>query len=274
MTSVSVQLGYQGDPRHGYTLADIGRLAQKSARIAGWQSSDYAARCDEAWSGIVAYLYAADLPPPERDLVDAGCLAVRREQQAVRHLRGVVAAEGGGYRRMGGYERYWRYHARATPSPEQIVVDRAAVWQILPLLSYKQRAALDAYIDHGLSIAAAADALGIGYPAMASRLEAARRRFLAAWHEHETPSRKWRYRWPLDRMTPCGTDTGYFRHLRWGEQACGGCREAHRLVVARSRARRKASAGSEAVADPAPVGRYPRTRSAAKAADRRAREAA
>lgn len=39
-------------------------------------------------------------------------------------------------------------------------------------------------------------------------------------------------------LESCGTEAAYRRHLRHGEEACGGCVEAHRLTVAENRARR------------------------------------
>lgn len=38
-------------------------------------------------------------------------------------------------------------------------------------------------------------------------------------------------------LAPCGTNSAYLRHIRWGQQPCNACRAAHAATEAKRRAR-------------------------------------
>lgn len=46
------------------------------------------------------------------------------------------------------------------------------------------------------------------------------------------------------KRAECGTDSGYFRHRRYGEPICGDCREAHSVAESRRYVRRRMQAAS------------------------------
>ncbi|MFF4240455.1 helix-turn-helix domain-containing protein [Actinomadura geliboluensis] len=174
--------------RYGYNLADLDRLAKYATRRVFGVTVDPRDRFEVAWTAIVEHLYtAADRPDPS-DLITAGQQAISRHHRTELHHHGVQQRT---YAPAPRHAVYWEAVIRPTPSPESRTVDRVALWQIWPQLAPGERAVVQALAAHGTH-QGAADALGISYQAFASRLSCARRRFLALWHEGETPSRLWR----------------------------------------------------------------------------------
>jgi DNA-directed RNA polymerase specialized sigma24 family protein len=180
--------------RHGYTFADLDRIAIAAAR-ARLHAYPFHERRDIAWSAIAEHLCAAAERPAETDLLQAGRRALER------WLRSDLRHHGISERTLAPMPRhaaYWETLARPTAGPEDRAVERVALHQILALLPHTQRAALDALADCGTFIDAA-DALGLKYKALANRIDRARRSFLAHWHEGETPSKVWRIERPGHR---------------------------------------------------------------------------
>lgn len=182
---------------HGYTMDDLHRLARTAVAGAWAQAGDYVERYETAWGGIAEALYTADEPPPASRLVHAGWIAITDAALDDSRHRGLA--------RSGGpdpvaFERFWRYTARNTPSPEQYVVEAEALHQIWPTLTPTQQRCLLALAAMG-DYAAAATAVGMGYQHFHSHVRNARLRFLALWHEGEVPSGLWgsdRRRWRQD----------------------------------------------------------------------------
>jgi hypothetical protein len=75
-----------------------------------------------------------------------------------------------------------------TPSPEDRVVDRLAVDQVLASLKHTYRDAITA-LALADDYAKGAELLGLNYTAFTARLSIARRQILTLWHEGETPHR-------------------------------------------------------------------------------------
>jgi DNA-directed RNA polymerase specialized sigma24 family protein len=173
--------------RHGYNIADLERLAAFSTRRLYGVTTDPRDRYAIAWSAIAEHLYSADQRPDPNELIITGQTAIARNLHKELHHHGTAKD----YQPMPKYAIYWETVIRHTPSPEGRIVDRTALWQIWPQLTPVERSAVHAYAVHGTH-QAAADALGIPYKTFAWRLSAARRRFLALWHEGETPSGLWR----------------------------------------------------------------------------------
>ncbi|WP_141576175.1 hypothetical protein [Actinomadura sp. WMMA1423] len=173
--------------RHGYNLADLERLASFSTRRLYGITTDPRDRYAIAWSAIAEHLYSADERPTPNELIITAQNAIARNLQKELHHHGTAKD----YRPMPKYAIYWETVIRHTPSPEARIVDQAALWQIWPQLTPVERSAVHALAARGTH-QAAADALGISYSAFAQRLTAARRRFLALWHEGEEPSWLWR----------------------------------------------------------------------------------
>lgn len=176
---------------HGWTLTDLHRLTRTAVNMAGQRATDYADRYDAARGGILIALYTAPTPPDRRTLLAAGAQAVHDDITQALHLYGYRHRDAyNGYASAPRYRTYWADIAAVTPSPEDRIVDRLAIDQILPRLTRTEAeaiAALAAADDY----TAAADLLGISYDAFKRRIHCARRRILTHWHGTETPSRPW-----------------------------------------------------------------------------------
>jgi DNA-binding CsgD family transcriptional regulator len=175
--------------RHGYNLADLDQLARKAVWRVWGLTLDYNTRYELAWSAIADHLYAAERPPTPPDLIWVGQDAIGTEVRDTMHHHGVDRIARGGDT-MRGFVAFWETAIRHTSSPENGVVERAALWQIWPHLTEAQRRALLALAAHGTYQAAAAS-MGITYKTFKQHIGNGRNRFLDLWHEHEAPSRIW-----------------------------------------------------------------------------------
>jgi hypothetical protein len=176
--------------RHGYTLAQLNRLAVFAVRRGLFnQSADFNDRLEAAWSAIAEHLYASPTPPSVGEVVNVGWKAigdwVRRDQQ----FRGQNTSD-----RYAGtrhnFVRYWWTAAGPTPSPENRIIERVALWEIWAQLRPLDRevlGALAAHEDYGR----AAEALGKSRKTFTTQVAQARQEFLRLWHEGEQPSRPW-----------------------------------------------------------------------------------
>lgn len=179
------------DIRHGYTLADLDRMARAAVQMAWPRAMDYRERYETAWSAIAEHLCATDEEPVERDLKLVGCNAVNRlAQDHGRHWGLDRNNAGAGFESARNFLRYWELSRRATGSPENGVVERLALAQIWPHLSDTHRMVLAAMAVHADNVIAA-ESVGKTYATFNTHLMSARRRFLTHWHQGETPSRFW-----------------------------------------------------------------------------------
>ena len=176
--------------RHGYTVSQVRALSLALVTKQTWyQSVDFDQRLEVAWHAIIEHLYTSDQPPDKSAVLRAAAHAVGQDVQQLHRFHGRNTHD----RHAGtvaGFHRYWQPAASPSPSPETAVIDRVALAQIWPRLRPEHRkvlAALTVYDDYGL----AAAALGISRTWFTTRLSAARREFLALWHEGEPPSRPW-----------------------------------------------------------------------------------
>lgn len=176
--------------RYGFTLDDIDRLAHAAVSTAFARAMDYTDRFDAAWHAIAETIYAADTAPTRRDLTLAGATAVNRLVQDHRQARGMTRTWDSSEGSVAAFQRYWELARRVSPSPEDAVVDRAAVRQIWPRLSPTHQQILLAMAVHADQVIAA-EAVGKTYACFGSHLKNARRAFFLLWHEGETPSRLW-----------------------------------------------------------------------------------
>ena len=224
--------------RHGLTVGGLHRIARICAARTGATRGNHGMafddRYDTAWSVIVEFLYSCEEPPTEELLIGVGSNGVRRQHHDDLRSRGWTTADEGGLRAMVGFETYWWHYASVARFPEERIIDALALRQILSALSDEDRAALVALAAHGYSTPVAARALGLDLNVLTYRVSRARTRFLALWHEHESPTRKWRMlrpRLPEELLKPCGTPSAYQRHIRHGEYACDECRRAYAAQV-------------------------------------------
>jgi len=174
--------------RWGWTLADLDGLARTvvSNNRTWWPAGDRDDLYAAAWHGIVEALYTADSEPRRVDLMEAGRRALAADVKAtMRHHGARRDSTNNGLK----YAQYWEWAGRAVPSPENGIVERLALQQILPALTDGQLAAIYALAASG-SYTEAARRVG-SEGGLKSQLMKGRRRFRELWHEGETPSRHW-----------------------------------------------------------------------------------
>lgn len=184
----SSEPAHPADVRHGYTLAAIDRIVTLGImRSYGWRAGDIEERAANARAAVLEHLYQSTEAPSRNDLVNTAREADHDHVGAEMREHGIQRAErGGGI--APNFERYWWGAGRNTPSPEHGIVERTALYQILPTLTGKQRDAVDALADCQ-DYQSAAKALGIKNTALDMRLAKARDRFKELWFEGETPPR-------------------------------------------------------------------------------------
>lgn len=177
-----------GHLRHGWTLRDIDRLTGLVLHLDRWATAgDVEERRDAVWFAIVERLLAADTAPSRGELLRAGTEASDALVRDDMRTHGRCTQNFG--QTMPRFHAYWNPgHA---PSPEPHVVERRAREEIWPLLRPSEQRALIALAATGDYDKAAA-ACGVARGTFTVLVSTARRRFLAAWHEHEKPSRIWR----------------------------------------------------------------------------------
>lgn len=180
--------------RHGYTFAQLDRIAALATNTGRALVMHYQDRRDEAWSAIVEHLYATDDSPSHHELVEVGRKAIydlirseRREQGFYKeHTLGTAAGPGSSPK----FQQFWEHLVQPAPSPEGVLVERLALAQILPGLTPAQRDAITALaVSDRYEVAAAL--LGMKPTTFRSHVARGRNRFLALWHEGEIPSKAW-----------------------------------------------------------------------------------
>lgn len=166
-------------------------LARKAARTAaGRFAFAPGERFEIAWEAIAEkFCSSGDLSPDE--LVQTGMDAIRGEYAELRHHHGIPKGfTSRDFTRRERYITYWYFHAGATRTHEDKIIDAIALKQIWRKLSASQQEAIAALARHG-DIASAARSLGKSRTTVKIHVAQGRKRFFALWHEHEKPSRKW-----------------------------------------------------------------------------------
>jgi hypothetical protein len=184
--------------RHGYTIADLHTLTRLAVHTAlgGGSAVSWHDRYDTAWSAMAEYLYTVTEHPQRRDLVRAGQLAILAHLDDHRQTYGYYRRKSDGDQHGAfsspAFRAYWWDLCGATParSPENSIVERTALAQILPLLTSSQQHAILALAIHG-DYQSAAASLGMAYQTFTSHIARGRTRFRAWWHEGEEPSKPW-----------------------------------------------------------------------------------
>ncbi|MFD4258201.1 hypothetical protein ACFWR9_11360 [Streptomyces sp. NPDC058534] len=197
---------------HGFTMRDVHAMAAAACRADRSLASDAHTRYDVAWSAIASALAEADEPPGRTELVRVGWQAIYNEVREMRHTFGHRDKDG--TNEVASSPRFRQYWTLPPAYPEDGLIERLAVPQILARLTDAERAAVIALAVHD-DFQAAADALGIKYGAMTARISMARRRFRAHWYAPETAP-------PTN-----GTDR---RVGAYGKQLRTHCRNGHELT--------------------------------------------
>lgn len=173
---------------HGYTLDDLDHVARAAVRIAAAPSRSGADRYRVAWDAATFALLEAGRPLARGDLIRAAAAGISAELAVEAKVWGLAVSGKTAQR----YGMYWLELAAPSASPEGRVVESVALTQIWPTLTDAGREALMALAAFDGDQRAAAHALGLNSSAFTVRLSVARRRYLAAWHEGETPPPRWR----------------------------------------------------------------------------------
>ena len=169
---------------HGYTMGDVERVARIAVtRCRINVGPSWSDRYEVAWHGVCEALYSAEEPPDTHALIAAGWQAIYDEVEADMRHHGMRAET---YDIGPRVVAYWSTGGRTRDPFSDKVIERLAAIQILPMLTPEQCAAVLALAVHD-SVREAAEALGIEYKTMSSRLCSARDRFRHWWHEGETP---------------------------------------------------------------------------------------
>lgn len=175
---------------HGYTPTDIDQLARKALAADRWRAGDTDERLAAIRFAIVEHLCTTDTAPTRHDLVAIGLRASDTHVQHEMHHHGWDRQHiGAGRGAMPSFQRYWT--ATPTPGPEKQVVEKLARTQIWAQLTPREQQAIVAMAETA-DYRLAGQALSLDANAFGNLLSAARRRFLACWHEGEEPSRLWR----------------------------------------------------------------------------------
>jgi hypothetical protein len=183
------------DIRHGYNLADLNMIAraavQRGARSGVVPMSEL---YDAAWSAIAEHLVTAGSRPLAYELIGAGMRAIADESRASEQAHG-WDPQARSIRPS--FATFWKDLTAAAGTPEDRIIDQATLWQIWQRLTDTQRGALLALASFE-DYQTAAASLGVSYGTFHERVRAARKAFLALWHEGEQPSAVWsadRRRW-------------------------------------------------------------------------------
>lgn len=169
--------------RHGYTLADLDRLARTAAVTAHGGALDPLTRYQLAWSAIAEHLAAASDHPTRADLLAAGRAEIHADLAAALHARGYQSVAAG----PGSMPRWCAYwHHPDSDRAEDRVTDSIAIGQTLTLLTRRQRQAVTALAVLG-DYPEAAAALGLSYARCAALIAEARRAVWAAWYAPDAP---------------------------------------------------------------------------------------
>lgn len=216
---------------HGYTMADIDGCTRSAMNISyrSWML-EWNDRWETAWDGIVVHLYRADAAPTRHELVTAGLNALGAMADAYWHHHGINPRT----REMGAnVARFW-----LAPVGGQLadftdsIAERLALPQVLAVLTDLEYEAIAALAAHGSNTAAAA-ALGITTKTFSARVNAARRRFVETWLDHETPPRAADLTQTCRAGHPRDDENGYVinggRH--WRCRTCGRARDRKRKAL-------------------------------------------
>lgn len=284
--------------RYGYTLDDLDHMTRTALMANRSMAADWIDRYDAAYFAITEHLYSAETWPQRHDLVGTGIKAISKMVRLELQHHGIDRqnmdnlAEG---RKHRGYHMFWEGHL-TFPSHEDYVVDRVALDQVWEVLSVGDRqiiAARAAYEDNGR----AAEALARKRHSFVTQLNQGRRRFRTLWFGGETVRA-----WANDQAAPTeGSGTTSQRAMAYvrrrkregspeaGSRRSDRCKRGHiwddyntywrrdgtricRTCAADTRTRRAQAAAVKQEATS--THGYPRTRSATRAADRRASVAA
>lgn len=186
-------LGADAELRHGWRLREVNGLAvQFITRDVWWAYRlSFDDRLEIAWSAMVERVCLSDDRPSVRELRAVAAAAIQRRVQAddVAHGTGntmnpLVKVPGLNFARYWWQQREWDF--------AELLIDHLAARQIVEeALTPRDRQVVAAFMEADCDVKAAAARLEIEAREFRRLLREARERFLACWHEGETPSWIW-----------------------------------------------------------------------------------
>jgi hypothetical protein len=173
----------QIEVRHGFTMQDLNSMTKQAVRADRSMASDADTRFNAAWSAIAEALCAAEEPPERHDLITVGWQAIYREVKEMRHVFGFAGKDG--TTEVASAPRFVQYWTVPPAHPDEGLVERLAVHQVLATIPDLYRDAVVALAVHG-DYQAAADSLGLKYSAFTVRMSTARKQFRRLWFAPDT----------------------------------------------------------------------------------------
>lgn len=168
--------------RFGYTLRDLDQMTRAATIADRSMALDWADKRDIAWSAIAEELLTVEELPGRQHLIRVGWQAIYATVRDSYRAHG--RSDDG--KDMPRFAQFWG--RMVEHFPEDRIIDSIAADQIVATLT-------PTYWDALLALAvcddykAGAEHLGISYVAFVARVNVARKRVLALWHEGETPHR-------------------------------------------------------------------------------------
>jgi hypothetical protein len=134
---------------HGVTLLELNRTARLAATTSyGTFGLPVHELADAARFGIVELLHTVTAPPSRYTLIRTGQTAIRSHVWS--YSRHYGYRDGDKYNGAGSGPRFAKFwHNPHSGSPEEPVVERVAVQQILGTLTVNERRVLEALVEHG-----------------------------------------------------------------------------------------------------------------------------
>lgn len=199
--------GGEVEVRHGYTLADLDKLARQIMYRSRWGFLSFHDKYELAWSAMAELLAARADVPSLIELVDRGERAIGEYVTAELRTHGVHVGhrDRGHHGLIRRHYVYWWSIAQRSPSPEARVIERLALAQIWPRLTRRNRQVLEALAEQG-DYQRAARTLGVSYKSFVTMIYYARKQFLRLWHDGETPSKFWGRDTRINPEAKCAED--------------------------------------------------------------------
>lgn len=175
--------------RHGYTVADLSRIAGTCIRSAARRGvRDLDDKRAAAMCALIEHLHEGDCDPGSSALLRTAENAISNASDRYWANQGLNANT---HEPQKGFPRFW--NAGAPALLDERVTERVAVYQILAALPQRQDETIRALAECDGDPKAAALLLGLTPAGIAGNRRNAREAFLALWHEHETPPQiNWR----------------------------------------------------------------------------------
>lgn len=174
---------------HGYTMADLDRIAWRAVRKNRSGALDPEDKHYAAWHGVIDELFATNDAPTPYELLVAGLKALDRAVQSEARHHGSPTFDGQDWHNAPRFSQYW-LPVRQPQSDgfTDRLVEVVALPAALSVLSAEQYEAIVTLAAFDNDMQAAADAIGMKYHGAYYRVQSARKLIKEVWFEGETPA--------------------------------------------------------------------------------------